>query len=345
MNNAGWERIGMQEIRRRAREIMKGYCHVCQSCDGKNCTGQVPGMGGAGSGASFRRNVEAVENVKLNMRVVHDVTAVNLETELLGRPLAMPVLAAPMGGVDFNMGGGMTEEDFALAILGGCADQGILGGTADGVPDFVYQAGFRVIKSLDGRGVPCIKPWGDEELLRKLDEAAKTGAKIVGVDIDSAGLITLSLMGRPVSPRPAAGWRPIIERTPMKFILKGVMSVEDALEAVEAGADGIVVSNHGGRAFEHTPGTAEVLPRVAEAVKGRIAVLADGGVRSGGDVLKMLGLGADAVLIGRPLAVAAMGGGREGVVKYLERIKLELTQAMVLTACADIRAVGEHILT
>lgn len=99
----------------------------------------------------------------------------------------------------------------------------------------------------------------------------------------------------------------------MKFVLKGIMTVEDAIAAERAGCDGIVVSNHGGRALDHTPGTIEVLPAIAAQVKGRMAVLMDGGIRDGLDVLKALAFGADAVLIGRPFCLAAVGGGSEGV--------------------------------
>jgi isopentenyl diphosphate isomerase/L-lactate dehydrogenase-like FMN-dependent dehydrogenase len=164
------------------------------------------------------------------------------------------------------------------------------------------------------------------------------------MDVDAAGLITLKLMGRPVSPKTTEQIRRIVSRFPGKLILKGIMTVVDAQAAVEAGAHAIVVSNHGGRVLDHTPGAAEVLPEIAQAVKGRIAILADGGVRSGADVLKLLALGADAVLIGRPIAIAAVGGLEEGVRKYLQRIRSELISAMVLTATANVRHVSPDIL-
>ena len=116
------------------------------------------------------------------------------------------------------------------------------------------------------------------------------------------------------------------------------MCVEDALAAREAGAAAIVVSNHGGRVLDHTPGTAEVLPEIARAVRHDLVVLADGGVRRGVDVVKMLALGAHAVLVGRPLAIGAMGGGAEGVRLTLEQIRNELKVAMILTGCATASA-------
>lgn len=130
----------------------------------------------------------------------------------------------------------------------------------------------------------------------------------------------------------------------MKFILKGIMTPDEAVLAVKAGADAIAVSNHGGRVLDHVPGAAEVLPGIADAVKGRITILADGGIRTGGDVLKMLALGADAIMIGRPFSIAALGGLKKGVIKYLEQIKSELVSAMVLTGCKRVTHVSRSIL-
>lgn len=334
----------MQEIRKKARERMKGFCRVCPVCDGRACAGEVPGMGGLGTGAAFQANVRALAAQRFNMRLIHDVAEPDTRTELLGCSLSMPVLAAPIGGVSFNMGGKVSEAEYVQAVLAGCHAEGLLGCTGDGIPPFIHETGFSVIRQLDGAGIPFIKPWEDAELFEKLEKAADAGATIVGMDIDAAGLLTLKLMGRPVSPKAPAKLAQIIERTPLKFILKGIMTPADALLAVDVGADAIVVSNHGGRVLDHTPGVAEVLSEVSAAVRGRIPVLADGGVRSGADVLKLLALGADAVMIGRPFSVAAVGGLQEGVQTYINQIRSELRQAMVLTGCAAVTAVDRSIL-
>jgi 4-hydroxymandelate oxidase len=105
-----------------------------------------------------------------------------------------------------------------------------------------------------------------------------------------------------------------------------------------------VVSNHGGRVLDATPGTAEVLPEIAAAVGPGLLVLADGGVRSGGDVLKMLALGADAVLVGRPVAIGAFGGGAEGVRLVLDQLRAELEVAMILTGCGVVEQAGPRLL-
>ena len=130
----------------------------------------------------------------------------------------------------------------------------------------------------------------------------------------------------------------------MKFILKGIMTPDEAQLAVEAGADAIVVSNHGGRVLDYSPATSEVLADIATAVKSRITILADGGVRSGGDVLKLLALGADAVMIGRPFSIAAVGGLQSGVETYIDTIGEELKQAMVLTGTKSVTEVDHKIL-
>ncbi|MBU1041499.1 MAG: alpha-hydroxy-acid oxidizing protein [Proteobacteria bacterium] len=334
----------MKDVRKTARELMNGYCKVCPICNGKACAGEVPGMGGLGTGSSFMNNVAALAQVRFNMRLIHGAEIPDTSTTLLGRKLSMPVLAAPIGGVSFNMGGKITEQEYCDAVLGGCVDKGVLGCVGDGVPPFIHESGFATIQALGGAGIPFIKPWEDKELYEKLDRAVATGADIVGMDIDAAGLVTLRLMGRPVGPKPLEKLKDIIGHVPARFVLKGVMTPDDAKRAVDAGAAGLVVSNHGGRVLDHTPGTAEALPAVAAAVKGQIAILVDGGVRTGGDVLKMLALGADAVMIGRPFCTAALGGLREGVGKYLDQVRGELAQAMILTGCASVADADRNIL-
>jgi L-lactate dehydrogenase (cytochrome) len=117
------------------------------------------------------------------------------------------------------------------------------------------------------------------------------------------------------------------------LIVKGVMTPEDAAQAIDVGADGIVVSNHGGRQLDGTPSTISVLPRIVEEVGGQCVILVDGGVRSGLDVLRARALGADAVLIGRPWAWALAAGGGRGVARMLDIFRRELRLAMALTGC------------
>ena len=192
----------------------------------------------------------------------------------------------------------------------------------------MFDSGLAAIKAQGGHGIPVVKPRGQEAVRERLAQAEAAGAVAVGMDVDGAGLITMALKGQPVSPKTADELAECIGATKLPFIVKGIMTPEEAEIAVAAGAAAIVVSNHGGRVLDHTPGAAEVLPAIARAVKGRTVILADGGVRSGADVLKYLALGADAVLIGRPLVVGAFGGGAEGVALLLNKLQSELISAM-----------------
>lgn len=334
----------MEEIRKVAKERMKGFCRVCPVCDGRACAGEVPGMGGLGTASSFKANLSALASVRLNMRLVHDVKTPSTKTELFGIPMDLPLMAAPIGGVSFNMGGKVTEEEYIGAIVSGCKEKGLIGCTGDGVPEFIHASGYAAISEAGGHGVPFIKPWEEAEFFEKLEKAESTGCKVFGVDIDAAGLVTLAKMGRPVTPFTIADLKTILSKTSMQFILKGVMTVDDALAARDAGAHGIVVSNHGGRVLEGTPGSAEVLPEIAKAVGNDLTVLADGGIRSGGDILKMLALGAKGVMVGRPFSIAAVGGLQDGVEALIDQYKGQLTSAMVLTGTADVTSVSPDIL-
>ena len=128
------------------------------------------------------------------------------------------------------------------------------------------------------------------------------------------------------------------------LVIKGILDPEDARAAAESGADGIVVSNHGGRQLDGTSSTARALPRIADAISGRLRVLADGGVRSGLDVVRMLALGADFVLLGRAWAYALAARGGAGVAHALKLIEAEMRVAMALTSCTSIKDINEETL-
>jgi len=332
------------EIKQTAKERFQGTCRVCRICDGRACAGEMPGMGGIGTGSSFIANVEALAAIKLNLRTIHNASEPDIGFELFGHELSMPVLAAPVAGVRLNMGGTVPEADFVMAMIGGSKAAGSVGMTGDGPGKVVYGTGIDVIKANGGQGIPIVKPRLAEDIVTRIRQAEEVGAWAVGVDVDAVGIIGMVRAGESVGPKTVEAWQKIIAATDLPFILKGIMSVEDARAAVEAGAAAIVVSNHGGRVLDHTPGTADVLPEIAEAVGENMLVLADGGVRSGTDVLKMLALGANAVLVGRPLAIAAMGGEAEGVTAVLNQYADQLRSAMILTGCASLAEIDESIL-
>ncbi len=339
--------MDMNEVRTKAKELFQGACRVCKVCDGKACIGETPGMGGCGTASSFHNNYNSLKNVRLNLRLIHDVREPNLAISFLGMKLDMPLLIAPIGGISYNMKSAIPEDAYIKAIVDGAKECGILGTTGDGVPDIIHESGYKAIAEAHGFGIPFIKPWEGKEFDMKFEKALATNCPAIGMDIDAAGLITLALQGRPVSPKSVEELTKIVNMVHAKhkkFILKGIMTVEDAKNALKAGCDAIVVSNHGGRVLDHTPGTAEVLPHIAKEVKGKTTIIVDGAIRDGFDILKMLALGADVAMIGRPYSLAAVGGQKEGVVLYTKQLKSQLTQAMVLTGTNSVTDVNATIL-
>ena len=147
---------------------------------------------------------------------------------------------------------------------------------------------------------------------------------------------------------PSVGWRDlewIRDRWDGPFVIKGILDPEDARGAVALGAEGIIVSNHGGRQLDGAPSTASALPRIAEAVgRGKVAILADSGVRSGTDVVRLLALGATAVLIGRAFVYALAAGGQDGVSQLLGMLVKEMRVAMTLTGARDISQINRDVL-
>ncbi|KAF0327340.1 peroxisomal (S)-2-hydroxy-acid oxidase [Colletotrichum asianum] len=130
----------------------------------------------------------------------------------------------------------------------------------------------------------------------------------------------------------------------MKILVKGIMSPEDARLAVDYGVDGIVVSNHGGRQLDCVPATLELLPQIAEAVAGKIPVILDGGVRRGSDVFKAIALGADFVLVGRPVLWGLAYDGENGVSAVLNILERELSQTMALAGVSSVSEIGRSYL-
>ena len=337
--------MDLATLRKIAKEELKGYCRVCPVCDGRACAGEAPGMGGMGTGSAFGANLAALGAYHLNMRTLHSVKSADTSLTLFGRPLTMPILAAPMTGVAYNMGGRLTEADFISRIIDGAIGAGTLGCCGDGADPAMFDSGLAAIAAQNGHGIPFIKPRGQEAVLALLKRAETSGAAAVGMDVDGAGLAVMALKGQPVSPKTPAELAACVKAAALPFIVKGIMTPDEAVIAFDAGAAAIVVSNHGGRVLDHTPGAAAVLPAIAKAVTGRGVILVDGGVRSGADVLKYLALGADAVLVGRPLVVGAFGGGAEGVTFLLQQLRAQLAAAMVLTGTASVRDVSPAILS
>jgi L-lactate dehydrogenase (cytochrome) len=128
------------------------------------------------------------------------------------------------------------------------------------------------------------------------------------------------------------------------FLVKGILSPQDARIALDCGASGIIVSNHGGRQLDHAAAPIDVLSEVVEAVGGRAQVILDGGVRRGTDVVKALALGATACMIGRPYLYGLAAGGEEGVTKALTVLRNEIKRALMLLGCPDVKKLDRSYL-
>jgi isopentenyl diphosphate isomerase/L-lactate dehydrogenase-like FMN-dependent dehydrogenase len=333
-----------KEVRDQARERLKGFCRVCPSCDGRACAGEVPGMGGVLTGSSFVNNVEALSMYHLNMRTIHQAGEPDTSLHVFGRLFGMPIFVAPLTGASYNMGGALSEQEMVASLVDGAKEAGSFSFTGDGAEEEIFGAGTAAVKHAAGLGIPIIKPRSVEAIVVRLRQAEESGAFAVGVDIDGAGLLTMALKGHPVGPKTFYQLRKLAQLTSLPFILKGIMTVQEAEMAVEIGAAAIVVSNHGGRVLDGTPGVAEVLPEIVERVKGEIFVFADGGIRNGIDALKMLALGANAVLIGRPALWGAFGGGAAGVRLLLEKMTAQLRHGMLMTGCINVKTVDHRVI-
>jgi NAD(P)H-dependent flavin oxidoreductase YrpB (nitropropane dioxygenase family) len=238
-----------------------------------------------------------------------------------------------------NMGGAMDEREYLMGMVNGAKEAGSIAFTCDGPIPLFFDLGVELLNLIQGWGVPTLKPRQEEAFLALARRAEACGVPAIATDIDAAGIIHMTRAGQPAGPWPVEVWQKTLSQTKLPVIFKGVMTVRDAELAVRAGAAGIIVSNHGGRVLDHTPGTAEVLPGIASAVKGKIRIFADGGIRSGVDALKMMAMGAEAVLIGRPMAVASVGGGEEGVALQLNQYADQLRTAMIYAGCRNLNEI------
>ena len=328
--------MNYQELLNRAREKMAPNCRVCRECNGIACKGEIPGTGGKGNGNAFKVCIDFLASVKINMDTIYKNEGQDTSVSLFGRNFKYPFFAAPIGGMNFNYNGAITEAEYDEAIVQGTIRAGNAAFTGDGAQDSLFFDSLPIIKEAEGIAVPTIKPWKNDKALEKIKMIEEVNAMAFAMDIDSAGLINLALAGKPVSAKSAEELKELTDSTEIPFIVKGVMTAKGAEKALQAGAYGIVVSSHGGRVLADAPATCAMLPEIREAVGGKLKIFVDGGIRSGADVFKAIALGADAVLIGRPYVIAAFGGGIEGVELYTEKIGAELRETMIMTGCKNI---------
>jgi 4-hydroxymandelate oxidase len=310
--------------------------------------------GGAEDEVTLRANREAFSRWQFRPRVLVDVANVTTETEILGRTVTLPILAAPTAMHC------LLDPEGELATARACAEAG----TVMCVSTITTRRHAEIRDAAPGaprwQQVYILADQGRTEA--HLDEAAACGYSALVLTVDTPywarrerdarlgfripSELSLPYVANDESARasgiafvpvsPSVSWGHVewlADRSGLPVVVKGIVTEEDARLAVEHGAAAIVVSNHGGRQLDGVPASLDALPEVVEAVAGRVPVLMDGGIRRGTDVLKALALGAQAVLVGRPLLYGLAAGGEAGVRHVLELLRDELSRALALLGC------------
>ena len=335
------ENLTLTDVREKARENLKGICGVYKTCDGfdtRLCQGQSYGrplgIGGVGSGASFHNNILALKKLQLHMKLIGPHFEPNTKFSFFGEELSMPIMAASVAGVN-SFGGEkvISEKEFCRSVVFGCKEAGTLGWRGDSFNYSIENSwGIDAIAEAKGYGVKIVKPRAQDVIIQFFKKAEKIGSFMMAKN------------NKPVYRKTVDDIKELVSATSLPVIIKGIMTLEDGLAADEAGASAIVVSNHGGRVLDHTPGTADVLPNIAAELKNKMMIIADGGVRTGYDALKMLALGANAVLIGRDIIRAAVGARIDGIRLQMEYLQKTLVKAMKMTNCRNLDEIASDIL-
>jgi L-lactate dehydrogenase (cytochrome) len=350
--------------------------------------------GGSYDEETLRRNADDLRAVALRQRVLRDVSAVDLSTELFGQRWAMPVGLGPVGlsglyarrgEVQAARAAAAAGVPFSLSTLSACSIGEVAEKTGsafwfqlyivkdrDFVADMIARAheakcsallltvdlavpgtryrDYRAGLSGSMRG-PAARAW---QVLRRPDwawDVAVRGRPMTMGNLEpllESGAMLADLMGWVGRNFDASvTWKDVEwvrEQWKGPLVIKGILDPDDARQALDCGADGIVVSNHGGRQLDGVSSTARALPAIADAIAGRMPVLVDGGVRSGLDVVRMLALGADFVLMGRAWAYALAAVGEAGVAHVLKLIDAEMRVAMALTGVSRVANIDGSIL-
>jgi len=326
--------------------------------------------GGAGDERTLRDNVAAFARRRLRPRVLVDVSEVSTQTTVLGTEISMPVLVAP---VAFQR---LVDPDGEVAMARAAA-------AADTIMCLSTIATSRP-REIAAEAPPsprwfqlyCFKDRGVTRAL--IDEAVECGFDAIALTVDAPragrrerdfrttfvvpeGIHSPAVAAAVGSERalsvqevfalvdPSLTWddfEALASECALPVLLKGVQTAEDARLAVEHGAAGVIVSNHGGRQLDTVAASLDILPEVAEAVEGRCEVLVDGGIRRGTDVVTALALGARAVLVGRAPLWGLAVGGEAGAARVLQILREEVELALTLLGCPSPAAVRpEHVGT
>lgn len=311
-------------------------------------------VGAADTEASLRRNRAAVESWVFKPRILNDVSAVSIESQLLGSAMRIPVVLPPIGSVQaFEAGGGISvaraAKDFGILQILSSSCSPDYEAVAQGVPGSrIYQL------YLTGD-----QDWMDDHIRRAMDAGYTGFCLTADTQVYSRRERDVMKGYVPMSGRSASAangdfshqasmtWDTIAhikDTHDIPLIVKGVMHEDDAARCVEAGVDVIYVSNHGGRQLDHAMACIDALPQVSQAVAGRVPVVVDGGFMRGADVVKGLCLGADFVGMGRFEGLAMAAGGYVGLMRGLKILEQEIRISMALLGAPDLGSLNPSLL-
>lgn len=336
--------MNYEELMEQARPKLGKICKGCPICNGRACGSQMPGPGSKGIGDTAIRNYEKWKEIRVNMDTLTERRPVDMSLDFFGKKLKYPIIAGPVGLVAVHYSDAYNDTQYNDVLVSGCAAEGIVAMTGDGVDDNVVQSACAAIKKVGGLGIPTIKPWGPEKLAEKFACVKESGAFACAMDVDGAGLPFLKKLNTSAGSKSQEELAEIIRNAGVPFIVKGIMTVKGALKAKAAGASAIVVSNHGGRVLDQCPATAEVLPEIVDAVQGQMKILVDGGLRSGVDIFKALAIGADAVIIARPFVNAVYGAGAEGIHVLVQKLAAELEDTMEMCGAHSLQEISRDMV-
>jgi len=277
------------------------------------------------------------------MRVIKKHEEPKMSVSIFNKKIGVPFMGASLSGVKSSMNDVVPEDALYRGLLKGAMSSGSIG-LVGNTPESPDDLGVRIVGENHGWGIPIFKPQSQERLLQLIKLAEEMDVIALGVDLDGAGSTYWNASNKPVYRKSEKEIIELVDSTEKPVIFKGIMCTEDAISVLDSGAGACYVSNHGGRVLDGGQGVADVLPDIANNIGGKIPILADGAVRTGFDVLKVLALGADIALIGRPLARLSISGGDTAVKMYYKYVKDDLKKAMILTGCDDLNEVNKDIL-